>query len=140
MLRTVLTGTFHCSQEFAARYRGDAGHIINIAASTGIKGRKNGANYCSAKAGVITLTKCLAMELAPRICVNCVVPGYHDTEEVMTRFNLRDPAGYRKVVDTIPMGRLGTAEDLFRAVRFLVEEASYITGQNFFVNGGHFMQ
>ena len=71
--------------------------------------------------------------------MNCVVPGYHDTEEVMTRFNLRDPAGYRKVVDTIPMGRLGSVEDLFRTVRFLVEDATYITGQNLFVNGGHFM-
>lgn len=135
----MLTGTFHCCQEFAARYRGESGHIINIGASTGIRGRKNGANYCAAKAGVINLTRCLAMELAPRICVNCVVPGYHDTEEVMTRYNLRDPVGYSKVVDTIPMGRLGTVEDLFRTVRFLVEDATYITGQNLFVNGGHFM-
>lgn len=140
VVQTVLNGTFHCCQEFAARYRGEGGHIINIGASTGIRGRKNGANYCAAKAGVLSLTKCLAMELAPKICVNCIVPGYIETEEVMSRFNLRDPAGYRKVVDTILMGRLGSAGDVFQTARFLVEEATYITGQNFFVNGGHFIQ
>ncbi len=83
-----LTGTFICSQEFALHFKREAGNIINISASTGIRGRKNGCNYCASKAGVINLTKCLALELAPKIRVNCIVPGYIETEEVMTRYKL----------------------------------------------------
>jgi 3-oxoacyl-[acyl-carrier protein] reductase len=136
VIATNLTGTFICSQEFALRFTGKEGHIINLSAATGLRGRKNGANYCSAKAGVITLTKCLALELAPKICVNCILPGWMHTDEVMTRFNLRDPATLERTLGTIPLGRLGTTEDVYRVVRFLVKEATYITGQNFFVNGG----
>ena len=88
VIDTNLTGTFICSQEFAFHFKGEKGHIINFGASTGIKGRKNGVNYCSDKAGVITLTRCLALELAPKIRVNCIIPGLIDTEEVMTRYNL----------------------------------------------------
>ena len=83
VLGTILTGTFICSQEFARRYQGEAGHIITIGAVTALRGRKNGANYCSARAGILTLTKCLALELAPRIRVNCVTPGYINTAEVI---------------------------------------------------------
>jgi 3-oxoacyl-[acyl-carrier protein] reductase len=136
VLATSLTGTFLCSQEFARRYRGSAGHIINFGAATAIRGRKNGANYCSAKAGVIALTKCLALELAPDICVNCIIPGTMETEEVMERHNLHDPITRERTIRTIPLGRLGTTDDVYRMVRFLVVDAQYITGQNFFVNGG----
>jgi 3-oxoacyl-[acyl-carrier protein] reductase len=139
VIATNLTGTFICSQEFALRLTGDLGHIINIGASTGIRGRKNGANYCSAKAGVITLTKCLALELAPSIRVNCIIPGFIETEEVMTRYNLYDKTNYDKEVNATPLKRLGTPEDVFKVVHFLINDADYITGQNFFVNGGNFM-
>ena len=136
VIATNLTGTFICAQEFALRFTGKAGHIINISAATGLRGRKNGANYCSSKAGVITLTKCLALELAPKICVNCVLPGQMNTEEVMTRYNLHDKPTLDRMLSTIPLGRLGTTEDVYRVVRFLVKDAEFITGQNFFVNGG----
>ncbi len=139
VIATSLTGTFICAQEFALRFRGETGHIVNLGASTGIHGRTNGANYCSAKAGVITLTKCLALELAPKIRVNCVIPGWMETEEVMTRYNLHDPASYQETVGRIPLKRLGTTEDVFRVIRFIVQDSEYITGQNFFVNGGNFM-
>jgi NAD(P)-dependent dehydrogenase (short-subunit alcohol dehydrogenase family) len=139
VIATNLTGTFICAQEFARRFASKLGHIVNVGASTGIHGRMNGVNYCSAKAGVITLTKCLALELAPRIRVNCVIPGQMETEEVMTRYNLYDKANYERMVSAIPLKRLGTTEDVFRVVRFIVEESEYITGQSFFVNGGKFM-
>lgn len=139
VIATNLTGTFICAQEFALRFRGEVGHIINFGAATGLRGRKNGVNYCSAKAGVITLTKCLALELAPKIRVNCILPGTMNTEEVMTRYSLYDPSNLERRLSTIPMGRLGTTEDVYRVVRFLVKDADYITGQNFFVNGGDFM-
>ena len=134
-----LTGTFICSQEFALHFKGDSGNIINISASTGIRGRKNGCNYCASKAGVINLTKCLALELAPRIRVNCIVPGYIETDEVMTRYKIDRKENYAAAVSTIPLGRMGTAEDIFSMAEYLVENSGYITGQNFFVNGGHFM-
>ncbi len=139
VLGTNLTGPFLCAQEFARHFSGEVGHIVNVSAATAIHGRVNGANYCSAKAGVIALTKCLALELAPAIRVNCVFPGRVRTEEVMTRLNLHDPATYEASVKAIPMGRLGEPEDICRVIRFLIEESDYITGQNFFVNGGLFM-
>lgn len=136
---TILTGTFICSQEFAFHFKGEHGCIINIGANTGIRGRKNGCNYCSARAGVINFTKCLALELAPGIRVNCIIPGFIDTEEVMTRYNLYDKDNYETTVHNIPMERLGTPEDVFKAAEFIVEKADYITGQNLFVNGGNLM-
>jgi len=136
---TNLTGTFICSQEFVFHFKGEIGNIINIAAHTGIQGRKNGCNYCSAKAGVITLTKCLALELAPRIRVNCIIPGFIETEEVMTRHNYYDQKNYDAAISRIPMGRSGTAEDIFKMAHFIIENSDYITGQKFFVNGGNFM-
>ena len=139
VIDTNLTGTFICSQEFAFHFKGEKGHIINFGASTGIKGRKNGVNYCSAKAGVITLTRCLALELAPKIRVNCIIPGLIDTEEVMTRFNLYEKENYDNVIKTIPVERMGTPNDIYRVVNFLINEDTYINGQNIFVNGGNYM-
>lgn len=139
VIDTNLTGTFICSQEFAFNFKGEIGHIINIGADTGIRGRKNGCNYCSAKAGVINLTKCLALELAPKIRVNCIVPTRIETEEVMTRHNLYHKENYDAAISRIPMGRLGTANDIYRVAEFLIVNSAHITGQNFFVNGGSFM-
>ena len=132
----MLTGTFLCAQQFARRYCGDSGHVINIGALTAITGRKNGANYCAARAGVLTLTKCLALELAPRIRVNCVIPGLIQTEEVNERYHLDDPDKARTFLGQIPLGQFGTPEDIFRMIYFLVNDSTYITGQNFQVDGG----
>jgi 3-oxoacyl-[acyl-carrier protein] reductase len=134
-----LTGTFICSQEFAFHFKGDIGHIINISAHTGIQGRTNGCNYCSAKAGVIVLTKCLALELAPKIRVNCIIPGLIETEEVMARYNLYNEDNYRAAISRIPLGRSGSPEDIFRMAYFIIENSDYVTGQKFFVNGGNCM-
>ena len=138
-INTNLTGTFICSQEFAFHFQGDIGHIINISAHTGIQGRINGCNYCSAKAGVIILTHCLALELAPKIRVNCIIPGLIETAEVMTRYDLYNQDNYRAAISRIPLGRSGTPEDIFRMAYFIIEHSDYITGQKFFVNGGNFM-
>jgi len=135
----ILTGTFACSQEFARRYRGGAGNIVNIGAVTAIRGRKNGANFCSARAGVLTLTKCMALELAPKIRVNCVTPGYIDTDEVMARYRLHEKESLERALSDIPMSRLGTTADVFQVVDFIVNTAGYVTGQNYFVDGGSYM-
>ena len=139
VISTILTGTFICSQEFAKQYNGNSGHIVNIGALTAIHGRKNGANYCSARAGVVNLTKCMALELAPRIKVNCVTPGWIETEELVERYQLHKDENYRKAVNTIPLERLGSPDDIFRMIYFIMNDSTYITGQNFFVDGGYLM-
>jgi len=134
-----LTGTFNVSQEFARRYKGKNGHIVSISAATAIHGRANGANYCASKAGVVTLTKCMAIELAPNISVNCVHPGYIDTKEVIDRYELENPDKLAALVSKIPAGRLGRTSDVFNMVNFIVDGATFVTGHNFFVNGGNYM-
>lgn len=140
VVSTILNGTFICSQEFARRYRGTAGSIINIGAVTAVKGRKNGVNYCSARAGVLALTKCMAMELAPNIRVNTVTPGRIDTGELRKRYNFDDMHNRERYEQDIPMARMGNPEDIASMMLFLVGTGKYITGQNFFVDGGLFMR
>jgi 3-oxoacyl-[acyl-carrier protein] reductase len=139
VVETILTGSFICSQEFARRYQGEAGHILNLGAVTALRGRKNGANYCSARAGVLTLTKCLALELSPRIRVNCVTPGYINTSEVVERYKLDEPENLERALSSIPMHRLGTPQDVFQVMDFIINSSSYITGQNYYVDGGAYM-
>jgi len=139
VIDTNLTGTFICSQEFAFHFTGEIGHIINISSYYGIRGRKNGCNYCSTKAGIINMTKCLAMELAPKIRVNCIIPGFIGTEEVTVRYHLDRKENYDAAISRIPMGRLGTPNDIFTMAEFLIDDSTYVTGQNLFVNGGQFV-
>jgi len=137
---TILKGTFMCSQEFARRYHGASGSIINFGATTGITGRKNGANYCPARAGVLTLTKCLALELAPNIRVNTVTPGRIDTEEVRLRYHTDDPEVRRSFEQDVPLKRMGEPSDVASMIMYLVESGNYITGQNMIVDGGLLMR
>jgi 3-oxoacyl-[acyl-carrier protein] reductase len=86
------------------------------------------------------LTKCLALELAPRIRVNCLIPGMTGTDELVTRFHLDDPAALADVVAGIPQARIGTTDDIADALEFLVGPGSaYLTGQKLIVDGGQFM-
>ena len=137
---TILKGTFICSQEYARRYIGSNGSIINIGSVTALKGRPNGANYCSARAGVLALTKCMAQELAPRIRVNTVTPGRIDTEELRGRYQLEDDQRKLKLEQEVPMQRLGTPEEVADMILYLASAGQYITGQNFLVDGGLFMR
>ncbi|SRR6266851_3025008 len=132
---TNMKGVFFCCQYAAAamRRQGDGGVIVNIGSSTGITGRLNGLNYCASKAGIIVMTKCLALELAPDIRVNCVIPGSTATYD-------RTPERLGSLESTIPLRRLASPEEVAAAIGFLVsDEARYITGQKLFVDGGQFM-
>jgi acetoacetyl-CoA reductase len=113
------------------------GRIINISSINGQKGQMGQTNYSAAKAGVIGFTKALAQEVAAKgITVNCVAPGYIDTDMMAAvPQNVLE-----KIVSTIPVGRLGQAHEIAACVAFLArEDASFITGSTVTVNGGQYI-
>jgi NAD(P)-dependent dehydrogenase (short-subunit alcohol dehydrogenase family) len=137
-----MKGVFLVSKTAAwlMKEKGVMGHIINIAASTGIGGRKNGVNYCASKAGVIVMTKCLAKELGPSIRVNCIIPGITRTEEIDNRFDLKKNERAEVVRRQIPLDRIGEPSDVANLVHFLLSsEAAYINGQKIIIDGGEYM-
>jgi acetoacetyl-CoA reductase len=113
------------------------GRIINITSINGQKGQAGQVNYSAAKAGMIGFTKALAQESANKgITVNCVAPGYIDTDMVAA---VPEDA-MKKIVATIPVGRLGKAEEIASAVKFLAsDEAGFITGATLTVNGAQYI-
>jgi len=133
-----LKGHFVCGQEYVLHNTDREGVVINLGAPCGQIGRTNGANFCSAKGGIITLTKCMAKELAPRIRVNCMIPGSVRTREVIERYDLETEEGLAKEVASLPMGRLGEFEDVIHMVESIIG-AKFTTGANFYVNGGQTM-
>lgn len=116
-----------------ARY----GRIINLSSVVGATGNAGQTNYAASKAGLIGFTKSLALEIASRgITVNAVAPGFIDTD--MT--SALGEEQRTKLLEAIPLARLGRADDISKAVAFLVsDDASYITGQVLHVNGGMHM-
>lgn len=114
-----------------------AGRIINISSVVGHAGNAGQANYCASKAGVTGLSRALARELGSRnVTVNCVAPGFIDTS--MTR--ALEEKQRAALVANVPLGRLGSPEDVAAAVGFLASPAAgYITGATIHVNGGMHM-
>lgn len=114
------------------------GRIIIISSINGQKGQMGQANYSAAKAGVIGFAKALAQENAAKgITVNVVAPGYIGTEMVMA---VPKEVLDTKIIPQIPVGRLGEAEEIARAVAFLAsDEAGFMTGSTLSINGGQYM-
>ena len=135
MLDVNLTGAFHlCQLALPGMIRRKWGRIITVSSMWGQTGGSCEVHYSAAKAGLIGLTKALAREEGPSgITVNCVAPGVIDTD-MMASFT---PADKEALAEETPVGRLGSAGEVARALLFLAgEEAGYITGQVFGVNGG----
>lgn len=135
VIDTNLKGVFYCSK-LAAKHmlKQKQGCMINIASIVGITGNAGQVNYAAAKAGVIGLTKSLALELAPRgIRVNAVAPGFVDSDMTL---ELND-AVRQDAIKKIPLGRFGSCDEVAEMVSFLSSDrCQYVTGQTIHVDGG----
>lgn len=135
IVKVNLLGYFYTSRRAVADMirRGKGGCIVNISSIVSMIGLSGGTAYAAAKGGVSGFTVCLAREVARHgIRVNAIAPGYIETEMIGWM-----PDEYRqKVISRIPMRRFGTGEEVARAVSFLVEDATYMTGQTLVIDGG----
>jgi len=138
VLDTNLTGAFLCAQQvLPGMLRQRSGRIINVASVVAQTGNPGQANYIASKAGLIGLTKALAVEVASRgITVNAVAPGF-----IVTPMTDPLPEKHRQaLVDRIPLGRMGAGHEVAAGICFLAsDEAAYITGHVLDVNGGLYM-
>jgi NAD(P)-dependent dehydrogenase (short-subunit alcohol dehydrogenase family) len=140
VLDVNLKGTFFCSQAVARQLvaRGQGGVIISLASGAAFRSSPRGVHYVSSKAGIVGFTRAAALELARyHIRVNAIAPGTTDTAQ--PRYGMSEEE-LQAVGQQIPLGRLGTPEDVADLAVFLAsEEARHITGQTIHVNGGSFL-
>ncbi|MCL5261333.1 MAG: 3-oxoacyl-ACP reductase FabG [Gammaproteobacteria bacterium] len=138
VINTNLTAAFRlCRSSIRDMVKARWGRIVNITSVVAFTGNGGQANYCASKAGLVALTKSLAIEVASRnITVNAVAPGF--VESAMT--NKLTPEQREAILCGVPMKRVGQPEDIAKVVAFLISDAaSYITGETLHVNGGMFM-
>ena len=138
VIATNLTGTFNCMRAASKiMMKQRSGKIINLTSVVALMGNKGQANYCAAKAGVIGLTKSVARELASRnVQINAIAPGFITTD--MTA--VLPEAAKTAMVQSIPLERMGTPEEVAGVVAFLASaDADYLTGQVLNVDGGMVM-
>lgn len=136
VVRATLKSVFLCSQAAAKVMVGqNSGNIINVTSMDAFRGTEGAAAYGASKAGVVSLTKTLALELAPyHIRVNSIAPGHIDTPGTS---QWRPPEVEQQLRESIPLGRLGQSEDIATVALFLASEASaYMTGETILVDGG----
>lgn len=137
VINTNLTGVFRLIQScLRPMIKARWGRIVNITSIVGAIGNAGQANYAAAKAGLIGLTKSLAREVGSRgITVNAVAPGFIDTD--MTRALSEEQRA--KLIEQIPLGRIGEPKEVADAVVFLVSKGDYFTGETLHINGGMYM-
>jgi NAD(P)-dependent dehydrogenase (short-subunit alcohol dehydrogenase family) len=141
VIETNLTGTFYSCRDVARlMVEQKSGNIINIASVAGVKGPPGLAAYAASKGGVIALTRVLAMEnTRHNIRVNAIAPGYFRTD--MNAAALDDPVMGPKIVGRIPMRRVGRPEEIGPLAVYLAsDQASFVTGEVYFISGGEMAQ
>jgi NAD(P)-dependent dehydrogenase (short-subunit alcohol dehydrogenase family) len=137
ILALNLTAPFVCAKAAAPLLRARHGAIVNIASLAGVTSYPGRLPYGVTKAGLVMMTRILAAEWAPDIRVNAVVPGYVETSLIAEQAS-EGQLDLRQVRSRIPMGRLAAPEEVAEGVCFLAsEEASYITGSTFVIDGGY---
>ncbi|MBP09554.1 MAG: glucose 1-dehydrogenase [Arenicellales bacterium] len=139
-LDTNLKGTFFCMRAAAGPLRDSGGNIVNVASDAGLIGEKGLSVYCASKGGVVNLTRAMALELAPTVRVNCVCPGYVDTDMVRRDGidQADDPqAAEQAIVDYAPLKRISKPAEIAKAIAYLAgEDALFITGSALQIDGG----
>ena len=140
VLDVNLKGSCFCAQYVAKAMvaAGRQGAIINIASGAALRGSPRGVHYVASKGGVLSLTRAMALELAPyRIRVNAIAPGLTDTAQ--PRYGSSE-AEIAVMAQAIPLGRMAQPEDIARAAVFLASaDAGFVTGQTLHVNGGSYL-
>jgi len=135
-----LKGTFFCVRAALPALRKTRGSIVNTASVSGLQGSAEGSAYCASKGGVVNLTRALAIELAPDIRVNCVCPGWVDTDMMRRDYiDLADDpaAAEREALDEAPLKRVATPEEIAKAIAYLAShDARFITGIALPIDGG----
>jgi NAD(P)-dependent dehydrogenase (short-subunit alcohol dehydrogenase family) len=138
VLDVNLVGAFNCARAFGAgMLENRRGAIVIISSGLALQGNARGAHYAASKAGLMALSKSLALELAPHIRVNCVLPGITETAQPLGDMTLDQ---MNAIGRDIPLGRVGQPQDIANMVSFLLgDDAGYITGQSYSVCGGALM-
>ena len=140
VLNVNLKGTFLCTQAVAQKMaeRGRGGAVINLASSAAFRSSPRGVHYVASKAGIVGVTRATALELAPyRVRVNAIAPGITDTAQ--PRYGMSEEE-LQAAGRQVPLGRMGTPEDVADLAVFLAcEESRHITGQTIHVNGGQYL-
>ncbi|MDR7159899.1 NAD(P)-dependent dehydrogenase (short-subunit alcohol dehydrogenase family) [Arthrobacter sp. BE255] len=139
VLQTNLSGTFYVAQEAALHMRrSGGGSIVNVASDLAAMGVPGLVHYCASKAGVVGLTRALALELAPLVRVNAVCPGPIDTPMVRAGLEAApDPLAARRLKEsTVPLKRLAEPDEVAAAIYFLAVEGTFATGTSMAFDGG----
>lgn len=140
VLGTNLKGTFFCTQAALPHLRASRGNVVNLASDAGLIGEVGLSVYCASKGGVVNLTRALALELAPDVRVNCVCPGYVDTD--MVRKNVIDASADPKAVEaalanSAPLKRIASPMEIATAILYLASgHARFMTGSALQIDGG----
>lgn len=134
-----LKGLFFCCRAAIPELRKSNGNIVNIASDAGLMGVPGITVYCGTKGGVVNMSRAMALEIAPDVRVNCVCPGYVDTDMIRKSNKTKpDPAAaWQKMVDYAPLKRIASPEEIAHAVLYLASsQARFITGIALAIDGG----
>ncbi len=132
-------GTYFCSRAALPALEAARGAIVNVASEAGLNGYAGITVYCASKGAVVNLTRSMALELAPAVRVNCVCPGVIDTDMARTGFATEGEviASLREEAEAYPMKRIGTADEVAKAILYLASpDAGFVTGAALAIDGG----